>query len=397
VNKFDPLSKAVNYSTQRVNKSGVLLENYVTTESLLPDKEGVGPSTKLPTQDGNINKYSRGNILVSNIRPYLKKIWYADKEGGCSSDVLVFSVKEEYNSKFVYYAMLSDDFFEHMMRGSKGTKMPRGDKTQILEFKIPRVDLPIQGKIAEALSVLDTKIDLNNKINEQLESMAKLLYEYWFINFEFPMSIDQAASIGKLHLVGHPYQSSGGKMTYNETLKREIPVGWSSTTLGKILRLYQPKTIAEKDLKSDGDFFVYGANGIVGKYDKFNHEEPQVALTCRGSCGKLNRTMPFSWITGNAMVLAPREIKLNIEYIYNLAKFSGINSIITGSVQPQITRANLQDVKTISPDPNVVAAYQELTDSICKKRVNLELQNQKISSLRNWLLPFLMSGQITVK
>ncbi|MQL46466.1 restriction endonuclease subunit S, partial [Escherichia coli] len=91
----------------------------------------------------------------SNIRPYLKKIWFANRSGICSSDVLTFETKPGFSSKFIYYNLFQDAFFEHMMKGAKGTKMPRGEKSQILEFEIPDFSLYVQEKIAEFLSSID--------------------------------------------------------------------------------------------------------------------------------------------------------------------------------------------------------------------------------------------------
>jgi type I restriction enzyme, S subunit len=254
-----------------------------------------------------------------------------------------------------------------------------------------------QKKIAAVLSTLDAKIELNHRINHELEGLAKLLYDYWFVQYDFPLSAAQAAALGKPKLAGQPYRTSGGKMLFNPTLKREIPKEWTCATLGELFNLYQPQTITDKDLKPDGDYFVYGANGIVGKYDRFNHEKPQIALTCRGStCGNLTRTLPRSWITGNAMVMAPRDPNLDIEYIFNVANASGIGAIITGSGQPQITRTNLQGVKTISPDPDTLARYQGFAHPISQHRISLEQQNQELTALRDWLLPMLMNGQVRV-
>ncbi len=263
--------------------------------------------------------------------------------------------------------------------------------------ELPRYTLSSQQCIASVLSALDAKIELNNRINAELEGIAKLLYDYWFVQHDFPISAAQAAALGKPHLTGKPYRTSGGPMVFDPGVKHEIPKGWGCTTLGEVFNLYQPQTITEKDLKPEGGYFVYGANGIVGKYDRFNHEEPQIALTCRGStCGNLTRTLPRSWITGNAMVIAPRVPNLDIEYIYNVAKASGIDAIITGSGQPQITRANLQGVKTVLPDSVTVARYQEFADPISKHRITLEQQNQELAQLRDWLLPMLMNGQVSV-
>ena len=128
--------------------------------------------------------------------------------------------------------------------------------------------------------------------NDYLEAMARQLYDYWFVQFDFP---DED---------GKPYKSSGGKMVWNEKLKREIPEGWKSIFLGEMVDMYQPKTLSLKDLPINGKYRIYGANGIVGRYEQYNHKDSEVAMACRGnSCGVVNRTMPYSWITSNAMVL----------------------------------------------------------------------------------------------
>ena len=216
------LGDIAQYSSEKILLEDLSLEDYVTTDSLKQEKKGRELATNLPPGVGSAVKFENGDILVSNIRPYLKKIWFADCIGGNSADVLTFKVDSSFNSKFVYYSLFRDDFFEHMMRGSKGTKMPRGDKDQILDFPVPDFSYDKQEKIAKVLSDLDAKIELNNKINAELEAMAKLIYDYWFVQFDFP---DEN---------GKPYKSSGGKMVYNEELKREIPEGWEVKELSEV-------------------------------------------------------------------------------------------------------------------------------------------------------------------
>jgi type I restriction enzyme S subunit len=214
------LKIAAEYSKLRISLDKVNLDNYVTTDNLLQNKLGKVSAEKMPQQtSNNVTRFDKGDILIGNIRPYLKKIWLAKYSGGSSSDVLTLKVKKGFNSTFVYYSLFRDDFFEHMMNGSKGTKMPRGDKNQILEFIIPNFDLSTQKQIAKVLSDLDAKIEINNKINQELEAMAKTLYDYWFVQFDFPDAN------------GKPYKSSGGEMVFNEELKREIPLGWEDGTL----------------------------------------------------------------------------------------------------------------------------------------------------------------------
>ena len=110
-------------------------DTYVSTESLLPGKKGRRTPSALP-QTGKVTVYKSGDILVSNIRPYFKKIWYADRAGTCSGDVLVFRAKQLEQSGYLYSCMHSDAFFDHVMKGAKGTKMPRGDKKQMLTYKV---------------------------------------------------------------------------------------------------------------------------------------------------------------------------------------------------------------------------------------------------------------------
>ena len=162
------LKNVVEYSKKRSNAKSLKIDTYITTDNLLPNKLGLKQATGIPPSGDSFPAYSEQNILVSNIRPYLKKIWFSNKNGICSSDVLNFVTKENYSAKFIYYNLHQDSFFEHMMQGAKGTKMPRGDKNQILDFEIPNFPFESQKKIANILGDIDTKIDLNNQINDNL-------------------------------------------------------------------------------------------------------------------------------------------------------------------------------------------------------------------------------------
>ncbi|MCL6325536.1 restriction endonuclease subunit S [Pectobacterium polaris] len=253
-----------------------------------------------------------------------------------------------------------------------------------LNFKVP--SKKFQDEIVTILSMLDKKIALNNRINTELESMAKTLYDYWFVQFDFPDS------------KGKPYKTSGGKMVYNETLKREIPAGWSASSLGEIAELYQPKTISGKDFLDDGKYLVYGANGVVGRFNEYNHIESVVTITCRGNtCGNINITRPYSWVTGNAMVVKPKCDDINPYYINNLLLISEVGKVITGSAQPQITRANLAPMKVINPMPEITKKFSVVVGGLFNKHINILDENEKLSKLRDWLLPLLMNGQVMVK
>lgn len=172
---------------------------------------------------------------------------------------------------------------------------------------------------------------------------------------------------------------------------------WQSTTLGKVAELYQPKTISGNELINNGRYFVYGANGIIGKYGKYNHLESQIAVACRGaSCGSLTMTLPKSWITGNAMIVNPMHQFPYKEYLYYTLCKKDIAYLCSGSAQPQLTRENMNLYTLTIPPVFMLENFEHEAGSIRKKIIANELENIKLIQLRDWLLPMLMNGQATV-
>jgi hypothetical protein len=338
-------------------------------------------------------KFRNGDILVAKITPCLEngKTAFvdilADNEIAFgSTEFIVLRARNDTNPEFLYYFAISPDFRKRAiecMEGTSGRKRVNENTLKTLELPIP--NLKTQKSIAHILSTLDQKIAINNQINAQLEQMAKTLYDYWFVQFDFPNEN------------GKPYKSSGGEMVYNDTLKREIPKGWEVKGLGEIADLYQPQTLSEKDLIEEGKYLVYGANGIIGKYFKYNHNEPVIAIACRGnSCGTINVTQPLSWITGNAMVVKPKLDYMCIDYIKNTLIISNVEKTISGSAQPQITRTNLAPLSFICPSEKLLRAYANKVQAAFELRMKTFEQNQQLTQLRDFLLPMLMNGQVGV-
>lgn len=162
-----------------------------------------------------------------------------------------------------------------------------------------------------------------------------------------------------------------------------MKAGWEIKTLGEVCEMYQPKTISGKDMVENGAYPVFGANGIIGRYDKFNHEESQLLITCRGAtCGSVNISEPKSWVTGNAMVVKPKNTSLDLKFLEYL--FRGgldISTVITGAAQPQITRTNLAPLEITYPisvkeQKRLVTLLDEAFESIATAKANAE-QNLK--------------------
>lgn len=177
------LSDICSFRKGKVEVENLNAKNYISTENMLPNKCGITEASSLPTVSLT-QEYNSGDVLVSNIRPYFKKIWQAEYDGGCSNDVLVFVPKPNTDKDFLYYVLADDDFFTYSMATSKGTKMPRGDKTSIMQYEVPLIDLQVQKKIASVLKALDEKIKLNNEINNNLEQQAKAIFSNEFLTLE---------------------------------------------------------------------------------------------------------------------------------------------------------------------------------------------------------------------
>lgn len=161
------LSEVSSYVSEKIDINMLSLDNYVSTENMISNRAGITQAIKLPTVK-NTTAFQKGDILISNIRPYFKKIWLADKSGGCSNDVLVVRADSSFSNRFLYYVLSSDTFFDYVVSTSKGTKMPRGDKNSIMKYEVPLLSLAEQERVSGLLMSYDEKIRLNKQINHHL-------------------------------------------------------------------------------------------------------------------------------------------------------------------------------------------------------------------------------------
>ena len=165
------LSEIAEFVTDKISSSSISLDSYVTTDSLLQNKRGREGAQNLPPVPCALTHYKLGDVLVANIRPYLKKVWYADSEGGCSSDVLVFRAKNGHFTSFLYTVLMQDSFFEYAMLGTKGSKMPRGDKDQIMRYELPTFTPTEEENIGNMMVDIMSKINVNRQINDNLPTL----------------------------------------------------------------------------------------------------------------------------------------------------------------------------------------------------------------------------------
>ena len=166
------LGDIAEFSTARISSVKLDCKNYVSTENMLQDFQGVVEAKSVPNET-NVISFTCGDILISNIRPYLKKVWKATFDGGCSSDVFVLQATDTVAKDYLHYAVANDKFINYVMSGAKGVKMPRGDKNQMRTYQLSLPSIQEQYKIAKLLTLLDERIATQSKLIEKLESLIK--------------------------------------------------------------------------------------------------------------------------------------------------------------------------------------------------------------------------------
>ena len=398
---MNKLSSIAYYVTDKISSNDISLSEYVTTDCILQNKKGREVASNLPPQPCCLTRYQRGDILIANIRPYLKKVWFADIDGGASSDVLVFRAKEGHSPSFLYAVLLQDSFFDYVMQGAKGSKMPRGDKEQILRYEMPILSCS-EESIGTFFLNLDQKIRLNEQINQNLEAMAKQLYDYWFVQFDFPNE------------EGKPYKSSGGEMLWNEKLKRKIPVGWHCGNLFEIA-VFTNGLACQKFRPKDNEVPLPVIK-IREMHDGISVDTEKVTSNIPESVKVYNGDVLFSWSASLEVMLWAYGLGgLNqhifkvtsandfpksfyyfqlLDYVDVFKKMAEARKTTMG----HITQDHLQQSTIAIPDNKDIAdKFEELISPIFKQIVKLQEEISNFIKQRDELLPLLMNGQITIE
>lgn len=394
------LSLIADYVTDKISSNDISLYEYVTTDCILQNKKGREIATNLPPQPCSLTHYQRGDVLIANIRPYLKKVWFADIDGGASSDVLVFRAKEGHSPSFLYAVLLQDSFFDYVMQGAKGSKMPRGDKEQILRYEMPTLSCS-EESIGTFFLNLDYKIRLNEQINQNLEAMAKQLYDYWFVQFDFPNE------------EGKPYKSSGGEMVWNEKLKRNIPVGWHCGNLFEIAVF--TNGLACQKFRPKDDEMSLPVIKIREMHEGISVDTEEVTSNIPESVKVYNGDVLFSWSASLEVMLWAyglgglnqhifKVISANdfpksfyyfqlLDYVDVFKKMAEARKTTMG----HITQDHLQQSTIAIPDNKDIAdRFEELISPIFWQIVKLQEEISNLTKQRDELLPLLMNGQVAV-
>ncbi len=381
------LGSFVRYATDKITSDGFGLHNYISTENMLQDKAGICEAAGMPST-GFATHYSVGDTLISNIRPYFKKIWFADRDGGASNDVLVFKT-DELDKKYLYYLLSQDEFFNYVMAGSKGTKMPRGDKEQIKQFAFELPSLPEQKAIAEMLSALDDKIEANRKESETLEAIAAALFKSWFVDFEpfdGKMSDDwKEGCLGDYCSIksGFAFKSSWWQQHGVRVIKIKN-ITEKGFDLSDCSFVSDDKIPYARDFVAlAGDLLIAMTGATIGKFAIIPQCEETLLVNQRVGKFFLGaeplKKLPFLWCT--------------------LRQDDVFNEIINrgqGSAQPNISPTDIMTIPMIIPSDKVLCNFNEALCSFFEKITFNAAQNKKLAQIRDTLLPRLMSGKIRI-
>ena len=306
------------------------------------------------------------------------------------------------------------DTVKRTMQWASGSARGFVTRDDYRSLPFPSVMIETQRQIAQVLVALDAKIELNQRINEELEGMAKLLYDYWFVQYDFPMSAAQAAALGKPHLTGHPYRASGGPMTYHETLKREIPKGWEVSTIGDTFRTHLGGTPSRKEPSfwNPGEITWLSS----GEKEQLFVCAPDEKISRDGLANSAATLLPEGSVilsivrhirasilgidaATNQSVLGIREtefFKHSFIYPFIVREIPRYMMLRTGAQQPHINKETVDTTSFVLPDQSVLKAYTAIAQPLFDQIKVLQTQTQELTTLRDWLLPMLMNGQVTV-
>lgn len=374
------LNQICDFVTDKVSINEISVSNYISTENMLSNKMGVVCSSSVP-KNAKVTAYCKNDVLVSNIRPYFKKIWFASCDGGCSNDVLVFRAKKGFSSDFLYYVLADDDFFNYAMKTSKGTKMPRGDKKAIMEYEVAEMDFVTQQKTGRLLKLIDDKIALNTAINQNLKQQAQAILKNYMdkYNYRLVFLSEIAEVIDCLHSKKpERVEDSNRQLLQLENIKDN-----------GFLDLSYKFMISESDYQNwtrkceihEGDCVItnVGRIGAVAQAPKNTH----VAMGRNMTCIRLKNN--YNLFAYFITVLVSEHMKKEIQY-----------NTDEGTIMGALNVKNIPKLRFPFFEKETLQELESILQPLRKCFEENSSQNQRLSALRDTLLPKLMNGEIDV-
>lgn len=348
---------------------------------------------------GNTKKVKRGDILYSVVGSFGKPI-YVDFEDKLvfQRHIAILRPNENVNGKFLYYTMLNPQFYKLMDKLAIGCSQRTITLDTLRNVEIDLPDKEFQDKIVSILSLIDEKITINCKVNDNLEQQTKLLYDYWFTQFDFPNE------------EGKPYRTSGGKMIWNEVLKRDIPADWSVVPFLDIVSwesnsqppksefVYEPKEgyvrfIQNRDYDSDTHktYIPLTKNlSIVDRYDILMDKYGDAGAVRYGIEGAFNVAL------GKIAVHNPNYREYVRSFLESEGIYNYLHNSCMASTRASLSEANLSMLNIVIPSEHIVLKYEKMLKKIRDAILQNNDETTQLIELRDWLLPMLMNGQATI-
>ena len=372
------LGEVAEYISEKINSSILEKKNYISTENMLPNNNGITLASSIPINT-KVNKFQEEDILISNIRTYLKKIWRATFNGGSSNDVLIIrKTKNNILSKYIYYTLTQDSFFNYATATSKGTKMPRGDKDSIMNYEFLLPSLQFQKKIVKILSDIDEKIELNNKINDNLENLLKIIHNK-FIN----------GITGENNIISKIIDITDGTHNSPKAQDTGYPLVTSKHLLAYGVNFESINLISKEDYIE------------INKRSKVDTGD--ILISMIGTVGLVSYVInsPINFAIKNVALFKTSKNPLYKFFILGYLKSpAGINYIkknLAGSTQKYISLSELRKMPIITPTKIQLKEYNRQISPIVTQISFLVKENEKLINLKNYLLPKLMNGEIDVE
>lgn len=347
--------------------------------------------TELGLNNSNTKMLEKGDLIIS-ARGTVGAIAQLTKPMAFNQSCFgLRGKKNKLETDYLYYWL--KNYVDILLNKSQGSVFNTINLSTFDDIKIDLPNIENQRSISNFLTLLDNKIQINNQINQELEVMAKTLYDYWFVQFDFP---DQN---------GKPYKSSGGKMVYHPELKREIPEGWGVEKLGDITICHDSKRVplssSDRELVK-GEIPYYGATGIMDYVNDYIFDGDYVLMAEDGSVMKekgtpiLQRISGKNWVNNHAHVLEPIK-NHSCKLLMMLLKDVSVMKIKTGSIQMKINQENMNKIVVPAIPLELLFEINQKLEVIDKQQLNLIEENKQLTQLRDWLLPMLMNGQVKVE
>lgn len=390
----DRFGSLVRFVSEKSQAKDAEINSYISTENMLPNFGGVTFSSALPLS-GSVTCFKAGDTLFSNIRTYFKKVWQAKFDGCCSNDVLVFrsANTETLLQDYLHQICRWEKFTELSIRTSKGAKMPRGDKDALADFKFKIPSVEEQRAIAHILGTLDDKIELNRRMNETLEAMARALFKAWFVDFE-PVRAKMAGHWQRGQslpgLPAHLYDLFPERLVESEL--GEIPEGWEVGRISDFLILVYGKSLTSGN-RNPGNVPVYGSGGITGFHDVSLVNGEAVIVGRKGTVGSLYWEQSPSFPIDTVFYVSPLA---PLPFCYHLLESLPLRDMNTDAAVPGLNRENVYRLEIASPPQVLREEFSVFSRKLRNQIFAFQNESRSLAQLRDTLLPKLISGELRI-